>query len=137
MRREAGHRSRNDQERTQGGYSQGSEPRIHALLQAWLLLLLAERDNHGYELVRQLSDELPEEMVPDPGVVYRTLRRLEQDGALSSTLRSGAGGPARKVYALTPAGRSHLEEWRNTAKERMALLERFLHRLSEVTGVSE
>lgn len=137
MSRKIGSRSGNDRERTERAYSQGSEPRIHGLLQAWLLLILAERENHGYELVRQLSHELPEEIVPDPGVIYRMLRRLEQDGALSSTLRSSAGGPARKVYTLTAAGRSYLERWRSTAKERMALLERFLHRLSEVTGVSE
>lgn len=114
-----------------GGCIHGSEPRVHGLLQGWLLLFLAERENHGYELVRQLSSELPEDMVPDPGVVYRLLRRLEQEGAVASTLRSGGGGPARKVYSLTAAGRSRLRAWQGTARERIAVLQRFLARLSE------
>ena len=100
-------------------------------MQGWLLLFLAEGENHGYELVRQLSSELPEDMVPDPGVVYRMLRRLEQEGAVDSTLRSGGGGPARKVYSLTDAGRSRLRVWQGTARERIAVLHRFLSRLSE------
>lgn len=115
----------------------GSEPRVHGLLQGWLLLFLAERENHGYELVRQLSSELPTEMVPDPGVVYRMLRRLEQEGAVASRLQSGEGGPARKVYSLTAAGRSRLAAWQETARERMAVIKRFLHRISKVTEVPE
>ena len=116
-----------------GGCFHGSEPRIHGFLQAWLLLFLAERENHGYDLVRQLSSELPDDMVPDPGVVYRLLRRLEADGAVASTLRSGGGGPARKVYTLTDAGRSCLKEWQGKAKERKNVLARFLSRLAIVT----
>lgn len=113
--------------------SRGSEPRIHGLLQGWLLLFLAEGENHGYELVRQLSSELPEDMVPDIGVVYRMLRRLEQEGAIGSTLQPGGGGPARKVYSLTAAGRSRLEEWRSKARDHIVVLERFLTRFSEAT----
>lgn len=116
-----------------GGCFHGSEPKVHGLLQAWLLLFLAEGENHGYELVRQLSSELPHDLIPDPGVVYRMLRRLERDGAVSSTLRPGGGGPARKVYTLNAAGRSCLREWQGKAKERMNVLVRFLDRLSAAT----
>jgi len=120
-------------QREETGCLHGPEPRIHGLLQGWLLLLLAERENHGYELMRQLSSELPEDMVPDTGVVYRMLRKLEQEGAVGSTLRPGSGGPARKVYFLTAAGRLRLKEWQGTAMERIVVIERFLSRLSEAT----
>ncbi|NBC30573.1 MAG: PadR family transcriptional regulator [Spirochaetes bacterium] len=137
MQQEDGNRAGNDPERKESGDLPGSEPRIHGFLQAWLLLLLAEQENHGYELVRHLSEELPEEMVPDPGVIYRILRRLEQEGAVASTLRSGGGGPARKVYTLTEVGESRLKGWSSTAQERIGLLARFLKRLSRVTGETE
>jgi DNA-binding PadR family transcriptional regulator len=130
-------RSGNDREREESGYSPGSEPRIHGFLQAWLLLLLAEQENHGYELVRHLSEELPAEMIPDSGVIYRMLRRMEQEGAVASTLRAGGGGPARKVYTLTEVGESRLKGWHGTAQQRIGLLTRFLKRLSRVTGETE
>lgn len=110
----------------------GSEPRVHGILQGWLLLFLAEGENHGYNLLRQLSSQLPEDMIPDPAVVYRMLRRLEQEGAVASALRAGGGGPARKVYTLTAAGKTRLKLWQATAKERITVLEQFLSRLSDV-----
>lgn len=48
--------------------------------------------------------------LPDPGVVYRHLRKLEQHGLVTSTLEPGAG-PARRVYAITTEGRSCLSDW--------------------------
>lgn len=116
------------------GVCHGSEPRVHGLLQAWLLLFLAEREDHGYELVRRIAGELPEEMLPAPAVIYRMLRRLESEGAVQSTLQSGGGGPARKVYALTEHGRTRLREWRGTAERRIALLRNFLGRVTRITG---
>lgn len=137
MRESDGDRSGDDRGQRECGDPSGSEPRVHGLLRAWLLLLLAGRENHGYELVRQLAEELPEEMVPDPGVVYRMLRKLEEKGAVVSTLRPGGGGPARRVYSLTEVGRSRLKEWRSTAQARIDLLHRFLTRLSMLSEGSE
>lgn len=111
-----------------------AEPRVHGIVQAVLLLLLEERRDHGYELVRRLAAEVPEEMMPDPAVVYRMLRDLERDGAVRSELRPGAGGPARKVYALAPAGKAELAAWKATAERRIHTLERFLRRYAELAG---
>ncbi len=113
------------------GCCRGGEPRVHGLLQGWLLLLLAERNDHGYRLVERVAQELPEEMVPDPAVLYRMLRRLEAEGAVGSRLESGERGPARKVYALTEAGQECLSEWKDKAEKRLTLLRRFLTRLAE------
>lgn len=112
----------------------GPGPRVHGILQGWLLLLLAEDDNHGYRLVQQLAEELPDDMMPDRGVIYRMLRRLEHEGYVVSTLQSGSGGPARKMYSLTAAGRSRLDAWHRTAQTRRSVLERFLERVSRVIG---
>ena len=112
-------------------------PRTHGILRGWLLLFIAERENYGYRLVRQLTDELPQDMVPDRAVIYRLLRTLEREGAVTSTLQYGSGGPARKVYSLTPEGRSRLDTWYETAQSRIAVLGRFMDRCSKLGDVSE
>lgn len=38
------------------------------------------------------------------------LTRLEQDGLLTSTWREGSGGPGRKFFTATPAGRAALQD---------------------------
>ncbi|BAS26165.1 PadR family transcriptional regulator [Limnochorda pilosa] len=43
--------------------------------------------------------------------VYRTLRRMEGDGWLTSTIEPREGKPSRRVYHLTPAGRQELARW--------------------------
>jgi len=80
---------------------------------------------HGYALIialRERSDgafDLPE------GTVYPALHRLERDGLLTS--RWDADAPRRRrVYALTPSGRTALaakqREWRVFAHGMQAVL---------------
>jgi PadR family transcriptional regulator PadR len=77
-----------------------SHPR--ALLRPCLLLLLAERPGHGYDLVERLK--------PfgfdwgGPGPLYQTLRRLEEAGWVVSAWDASAAGPARRTYELTDEG---------------------------------
>ena len=66
------------------------------------------------------------EAVPDPGVIYRHLRRLEEEGMVTSRLDPGSGGPARKVYSLTPEGESYLQAWAVQIRRRKQSLEGFL-----------
>ena len=77
------------------------------LLTAWLLLLLNRKATHGYALRRQLEAHGVE---AEPGTLYRTLRRLESEGRAASTWAQSAAGPRRRLYRLTPHGRSHLDE---------------------------
>lgn len=111
-----------------------SEPRVHGIVRAMLLLLLKELPDHGYKLVHRLAAELSEEMMPAAAVVYRMLRDLERAGAVRSELQPGEGGPARKVYALTPVGDEQLSAWKDTVQRRIEILERFLIRHSQLGG---
>lgn len=43
------------------------------------------------------------------GTLYPLLGRLENDGLITSRWEPGAGGPGRKFFELTAAGRDHLE----------------------------
>ncbi|MFO7951813.1 MAG: helix-turn-helix transcriptional regulator [Bacillota bacterium] len=85
--------------------------KLEGFLVPCLLLLLKESSAHGYHLIERLS-KLPFLFtVPDPAVVYRRLRCLEEDGFIESRLEEGTGGPARKVYSLTKEGEAYLQDW--------------------------
>lgn len=78
-----------------------------ALLEAWLLLLLAESESYGWALVRQLRDR---GIIVDPSLVYRDLRALEAGGTITSRWVESASGPRRRSYRLTRQGRRTLDD---------------------------
>ncbi len=69
-------------------------------------------------------------MIPDAGVVYRHLRRMEQEGLVTSSLEPGAG-PARKVYTITEAGQACLRAWIDGLVQLRNFIKNFL---SDVNG---
>jgi PadR family transcriptional regulator len=80
---------------------------LRGLLDFCLLGLLERSEAYGYELMRRLEGH---GIGPVPGgSLYPALLRLEKTGHLASVWRAGEGGPGRKYYALTPAGRAALE----------------------------
>ena len=99
--------------------------RIRGLVQPWLLLLLKQRPSHGYELMERLGDD-EEAPDADPGLLYRTLRQLEQDGLVRSTWDTEGPGPARRLYELTPEGVEHLHAWAIDVRHNRQRLDRFL-----------
>lgn len=101
-------------------------PRIEAFVVPCILMTLRKRPIHGYELMEELSGMPFLRPVPDPGVVYRHLRRLEDDGMVESSLQPGSGGPARKVYSLTPDGESYWQAWVSSLRGKKETLESFL-----------
>ncbi len=76
-------------------------------LPSCLLLLLAERPGHGYELADLLRSFGFEH--PDPSQVYAELHRLQDAQLLESTVDEPEHGPARRVYHITQAGLETLE----------------------------
>jgi len=69
-----------------------------------LLSLLAERPQHGYELMKQLEDRSGGMYRASPGTVYPTLAQLQDEGLVVSESEGG-----KRVYQLTDAGREELE----------------------------
>ena len=77
------------------------------LLTAWLLLLLRREEHHGWSLRAQLAER---GIVVDGARIYRHLRELESDGALTSRWTASVGGPRRRCYRFAPGGPARLEE---------------------------
>ena len=76
-------------------------------LQLLLLALLAERSSHGYELIQLLDERSKGYYSPSPGMVYPALTYLEEIGYASVESQG-----TKKLYSVTVAGLSHLEERR-------------------------
>ena len=73
-----------------------------------LLALLEGQPRHGYDLIREIEERTGGAYAPSPGVVYPTLTMLDELGQIDEVKEEGA----RKRYAITDAGRSHLDEKR-------------------------
>jgi PadR family transcriptional regulator len=82
---------------------------LRGVLDMCLLALLAKEPAHGYELVRRLDTAGIEGV--GYGTVYPLLTRLRRLGLVADELEASPSGPARKVYALTPSGRTRLRTW--------------------------
>ena len=67
---------------------------------------------YGYQL-KKLLLELPltRRNPPDISGVYRTLKRLEKKGFLTSKVGEKIKGPKRRIFQITPAGNIFLQEW--------------------------
>lgn len=92
-------------------------------LSAWLLLLLRDGESYGRALFGRLSDR----GIPlDPGLGYRTLRALDDDGAITSRWTESDHGPRRRSYRLTRKGRRTLAEFAATITATWQLHETFV-----------
>ncbi|WP_299445801.1 PadR family transcriptional regulator [uncultured Phycicoccus sp.] len=79
------------------------------VLEHCVLALLEGRERYGYDLVAELSDA---GLVASEGTVYPLLSRLRRDALVDTTWRASADGPARRYYALSPAGSRALADFR-------------------------
>ena len=81
-------------------------------LEALLLACLEDGEGHGYELMQRLRERSSGAFDLPEGTIYPVLRRLEQEGHVSSKWRD-AQGRRRRVYTLTARGRRHLKTQRD------------------------
>jgi len=92
------------------------------LLELCLLHLMAGGDQYGYELLRRLHAVFPD---TQESAIYALLRGLCREGYTERYQGETSGGPARKYYRLTVAGRDRLdallELWRGTRDALSAL----------------
>lgn len=78
-----------------------------------VLGLLRREARHGYDLAREfapgtvLGDVVHLEM----GMLYTHLKKLEREGLVRAVVVAQESRPARRVYAITPAGEAALADW--------------------------
>lgn len=111
------------------GHGQGKGRGKHQrFIKATILMALLDGPAHGYGLAGKIveygfvRDELP------PGMIYKHLRQMEEEGLLSSDWDAEGGGPAKRTYALTGEGRRSLAEWVEFMEGQAEKLSRFVAR---------
>lgn len=78
-----------------------------------LLGIVRNEPLHGYEIYRRLTDTAELRLVwrMKQSRLYSLLSRLADDGLLYFTLEPQEGRPSRKVFHITPAGKSAYSLW--------------------------
>ena len=80
-------------------------------IQPSLLLGLKIKPSYGYELINNIHQFGFVHGQAPPGMIYRHLRGLEEDGLVQSEWQTEGSGPARRIYRLTPEGDEALALW--------------------------
>lgn len=85
-----------------------------------VLILLAERPMHGYEIIQQITERSRGWWRPSPGSVYPTLQLLSDEGLVTTEQDNPSG---KRLYALTDDGRAEAQKqdrtppWEQAADE--------------------
>lgn len=92
-------------------------------LELCVLSLLSGADRYGFELVGAISREIE----ISEGTIYPLLKRIKDEGCVSTYLQESPEGPPRKYYRITEHGRTRLNaltaEWQHIVKGIEKILE--------------
>src|SRR5437867_2236891 len=90
------------------GGSMDKSQLLKGVLDLAVLAVLAQEEGYGYDVVRRLRGAGLDEV--GDASVYGTLRRLFQQGRLTSYVVPSEEGPHRKYYGLNRSGRDFLAQ---------------------------
>lgn len=96
-------------------------------LDLMILTILAREPLHGYGISQKLAALSHGSFQVNPGSLFPSLYRLEQDGKLKAEWRPSENNRNAKYYRLTPSGRrqlgQHRERWNRVAFAIASVLE--------------
>jgi PadR family transcriptional regulator PadR len=73
-------------------------------IQPSILLGLYLNPSYGYEIIRHIQNFGFMKGDAPPGMIYRHLRQLEEDGLVRSEWKTEGTGPAKRMYYITEEG---------------------------------
>ena len=84
----------------------------------------------GYDLKQGLDHSISHFWHAHHSQIYTTLRKMDEEGLVTSEVIPQDGSPDRRVYTITPAGRKEVEDWLNQPMTTASTIkEEFLVRL--------
>ena len=107
-----------------------------ALVEPAALAALLAEGAHGYDVRRTILERTNGELDVDVGGLYRSLRRLEEDGAVVSRWGEDDAGPRRREYEVTAQGVEMAEQWLDVLRRRQRLDELLVGLLEEGLAVA-
>jgi len=81
-------------------------------LDLMILTILAREPMHGYGISQRLAALSNDNFQVNPGSLFPSLYRLEQDGKLTAEWRASENNRRAKYYRLTASGKRQLEQHR-------------------------
>ena len=75
-----------------------------------ILRTLSLRDLHGYGIVQFIQQSSGNELLIEEGSLYPALHKLENEGWIKAEWKPTENNRRAKFYALTRAGRRHLDK---------------------------
>ena len=82
------------------------------VLEMCVLALLSKADSYAYEIASRLAEAVG----MGEGTVYPLMRRMQNDGLVTTYLIESPSGPPRKYYKLTKSGalalKSQIADWK-------------------------
>jgi len=76
-----------------------------------LLGLISYRPSTGYDLKTTFKTSIHFFWNATLPQIYRTLKQMEADGWVTSTVEHQDGKPSKKIYSVTDRGRSEFKRW--------------------------
>ncbi|MCK9380367.1 MAG: PadR family transcriptional regulator [Sulfuritalea sp.] len=76
-----------------------------------LLVSLLEKPSSGYELARRFERSIGYFWHATHQQIYRVLARMEAAGWIAAEVQAGESAPDRKVFSVSPDGRTELSRW--------------------------
>lgn len=102
-----------------------------AMVEPAVIAALLREGGHGYDIKNVIAELSGDELSVDHGGLYRVLRRLEEEGFVSSVWVEGESGPQRREYQLTLKGRELATDWIVHLRERERLAALLANALEE------
>lgn len=78
-----------------------------------VLAVLAQGENYGYALLREVERLSGGALTWQEGMLYPVLHRLEREGLIEATWRTAQSGRRRKYYSITRKGLEVLQAERS------------------------
>ena len=91
-----------------------------------ILKFLQEGDKYGYEITKLVSERSDGEYELKEATMYSSLKRLEQDGHITSYWGSETQGGRRKYYHITVSGQTQYENNKENWNFSKSILEKLL-----------
>ena len=100
------------------------------VLELCVLALLSRGDSYAYEIASRLGNGVG----MGEGTIYPLMRRMQNDGWVSTYLQESANGPSRKYYKLTASGQKAYQARRAEWERRLDRLGDYLETLKSDGG---
>ena len=91
-----------------------------------ILRLLSDGDRYGYEITKLVYEHSDHQYELKEATMYSSLKRLEQDGHITSYWGDESQGGRRKYYHITQSGRLVYEENKENWNAAKRILEKLL-----------